>query len=952
LTKKSNSNATSDTSGSVTAMVLPEQENKPNIRGHIDMNTGSRIIGWIADETQPTARLTVEVSIDGRPVARVPADQFRADVLREGIGDGRYGFQFLILDDWFDGQPHAIDIRDVATGHRLTKDPLKFQAHRCVDRKLNLSGSTLAGSVTIPEADVSSLVLQVFEGGEIVAIGTAERHEADPAQLHFRIPLPGEVFDGRPHMFSVRADDPLLLIGEVTVVTPYMLTPETALIDYAKEGLRPALSAAAGFRYQSLVRTLEDLLLRVESHTASSEALAATVEQLLSAHSTLVKGFKVDEEAFDELEFPVVEQPTVSVIIPAHNKFEVTYHCLASLLLAPNRASFEVIIVDDASSDRTEDTATLVRNIEYVRNEEPQGFVKACNAGAAQARGDYIVLLNNDTEVTESWLDELIWPFEHFDSVGLTGAKLLYPDGTLQEAGGIVWDNGDPWNYGRGDNPHDPRYCYTRQVDYISGACIMLPKALWQELNGLDESFVPAYFEDTDLAFRIRARGLKTVYCPLAQVVHFEGLSSGTSTASGMKRYQELNRPKFKQRWISACRGNGRIGSDPDLQKDRNVEMRVLMLDAETPMPDKNAGSYAAIQEIRMLQALGCKCTFAPMNMAWMSHYTAELQRMGVELLHSPFYGSISDVIQRRGSEFDVIYVTRYNVAKEYLALIREFAPQAKLVLNNADLHFLRELRAARHADDPEAVETANATREAELEVMRDVDLVLSYTDVERAVILSHNPLGPPVAKGPWVAEVAQNVPAWDRRADIAFFGGFNHHPNAEAVQWFLLHVLPLIREALPDAIFRIYGSNVPDNLKKLARTDEQVSVEGWVPSVDAVYDSCRVFVAPLQSGAGIKGKVIGALAHGVPSVLSPIAVEGTPIGEGMHAEVASSPKDWAAAILRLYENEATWTDMSGQALSFARNHYGFKKGVSRLQAALEKADVFTSTDNLTLQCH
>jgi O-antigen biosynthesis protein len=278
-----------------------------------------------------------------------------------------------------------------------------------------------------------------------------------------------------------------------------------------------------------------------------------------------------------------------------------------------------------------------VPGVRFFRHEKAQGFIRSCNDGAKTARGAYVLMLNNDTEVSSGWIDELLYVFEHFNDVGMAGAKLLYPNGQLQEAGGIVWNNGDPWNYGREGNPREPRYNYTRQVDYLSGACVMLRKALWDELRGFDERYVPAYFEDADLAFRVRERGLKTFYTPFSQVIHFEGISSGKSVTSGAKRFQEVNRPKFKARWSRAFKNNGAIGRDPDLNKDRNIRFRALVIDFTTPQPDRDAGSYAAVQEIRLLQSLGFKVTFVPDNLAYLAKPTEDLQRTGVECIYAPF---------------------------------------------------------------------------------------------------------------------------------------------------------------------------------------------------------------------------------------------------------------------------------------------------------------------------
>lgn len=920
-----------------------------DITGYLETFEGVAIIGWAANKAAFGEKIEVDVIADGYLVTKAVANIFRADLLHEGIGDGKHGFKITLPESIFDGNNHSIEVRVAKNGQLLSGSPKAFHgavAERCTVR---LDGSALVGQAKLPADIDSGLSLVVSEGEQVIGTGVSEPNGSSPTAIKFRLPLPSTVFDGRPHVFSVRSIEPALTLADLAIITPHMLTPESVLQKYAREGLKPSVATAAGYRYESLARAVESL----SASTAESQSsVMERLKQLSHAHARLVRGFSDSDKTFDPLVFPEVDKPDVSIVIPVHNKFPVTYHCLASLILAANRASFEVILVDDGSKDDSTRIPELIKGVQYIRNDEAEGFIRACNRGAELARGKYIVMLNNDTEVTANWLDELMWPFEHFDRVGMTGAKLLYPDGTLQEAGGIVWNTGDPWNYGRQSNPHDPRYNYSRQVDYLSGACIMLPQALWKELSGFDEIYIPAYFEDTDLAFRVRDKGLKTIYVPFAQVIHFEGVSSGTSTESGTKRFQEINRPKFKKRWVDACQHNGKVGVDLEINKDRNVRFRALVLDAETPMPDQNAGSYAAIQEMRMLQSLGFKCTFVPTNVAWMGHYTEALQRMGVECLYSPYIGSINEVIEKRGREFDLIYITRYYVAQQYIDLIRQHSPKARIVMNNADLHFLRELRAGLQAKNKEAVELSLKTRDNELKVMSKVDLVLSYTEVEKAVIISHNLDATQVAKCPWVTDITSKVPGFEERIDIAFLGGYNHHPNTEAVEWFAQRVMPLLRNSLRGVKFSVYGSHVPKSLMALAEKFEDIVIEGWVPSVDMVYNTCRVFIAPLQAGAGIKGKVIGALAHGVPCVLSPVAAEGILLRDKIDASIASRPEDWVTAISRLYTDQQSWAAMSQQAIGFAQVQYGFEKGVSQMQEALQQVELFTTAENETLAMH
>ena len=237
--------------------------------------------------------------------------------------------------------------------------------------------------------------------------------------------------------------------------------------------------------------------------------------------------------------------------------------------------------------------------------------------------------------------------------------------------------------------------------------------------------------------------------------------------------------------------------------------------------------------------------------------------------------------------------------------------------------------------------------RDTELAAMRRVDLVLSYNEVEHAVIQSHNLDKSLVAKCPWVVEVPKTVPGFERRKDIAFLGGFGHPPNVEAVEFFVGEVMPLLRNELPGVRFLIYGSNVPDAME--AMQSEDVIIKGYVTNVADVYDSCRVFVAPLRFGAGLKGKVAGALAHGVPSVLSPIAAEGLGIVDGQEALVASAPEEWVTAISGLYRNPEQWSRMSNQSRTFSARQFSFESGSRLMRAALEQIDFFAPKEHSVL---
>ncbi|EDN68691.1 glycosyl transferase, family 2 [Beggiatoa sp. PS] len=247
---------------------------------------------------------------------------------------------------------------------------------------------------------------------------------------------------------------------------------------------------------------------------------------------------------------PEVQQPSVSIVIPVFNKALYTYNCLLTVQACDQEVSKEVIVINNASSD---ETSTLLGQIngafQVINNKENQGFVKACRQGAAVAKGQFILFLNNDTQVMPGWLSKMVNVMAAHPDIGIIGSKLIYPDGRLQEAGGIIFNDASGCNYGRLQEPTLPKFNQSREVDYCSGASLMIRKTLWQQLDGFDMRYAPAYYEDTDLCFATRHAGYKVFYCHDSEVIHHEGITAGTDITSGYKVFQAINRKKFQAKW-------------------------------------------------------------------------------------------------------------------------------------------------------------------------------------------------------------------------------------------------------------------------------------------------------------------------------------------------------------------------------------------------------------------
>ncbi|MGR3622867.1 glycosyltransferase [Pseudophaeobacter sp.] len=764
------------------------------------------------------------------------------------------------------------------------------------------------------------------------AVAWINNKPAFPIQMdpgHNVLRLPVEALTGLPGLLELRDATGTQVFWKNWILPRRQVTPVPSLQAEARGPYSNDLFPQSPSRFASLRKQLE-----VGRNPEEIIQISGTI-------STLEAGY--DNLKLKPLVFEPVENPDVSVVIPAHNKVAVTYACMAALLLAHNNASFEVILVDDASTDQTATFEDIVSGITVIHNEEAQRFIRACNAGVEKARGKYLVLLNNDTEPTSGWLDELIAGFDRFPNVGLTGSKLLYPDGSLQDAGGIIWGSGDPWNYGNGQNPWDPRFSYARQADYLSGAAMMTTKAIWDEVGGLSSYLEPMYFEDTDFAFKVRDAGYTTWFIPASVVYHYEGMTSGTSTSSGFKRFQEVNRPKFKRRWVKDYRNFSKKGTAPDLEKDRGIVGRVLFIDYTTPTSDQSAGSYAALEEIKLVQSLGYKVTFLPENLAYLGKYTHELEKMGVEMIISPFYQTIDEFLNARGEEFDAFYITRYHVANAVVPKIRAVNPEAQIIMNNADLHYLRMLRKAVAEQDEGQMDGMRTVREHETAAMRSVDLVLSYNDKEHAVIEAQSEGSVQVMTCPWVLDAPAKVPPRKGRKGLSFLGGFQHHPNVEGVEWFAQSVMERLANERPDLNLSIYGSRMGADVKALKA--DNIDPVGFVEELAYAYDRHLVFVAPLRSGAGIKGKVLSALAHGIPCVLSPMAAEGIGLRNGLDAIVVDTPAEWIDAIIRVHDDAELWKQLSQSGHTLAKTQFSFESGREKMRAAFEKIGLFAHSD-------
>jgi O-antigen biosynthesis protein len=683
---------------------------------------------------------------------------------------------------------------------------------------------------------------------------------------------------------------------------------------------------------QKLVR-LRNLARKVKHKvTSSSSNPSPTTTPQVSENKPDIAGL------IKGVSLPAFKKPDVSIVIPAFNKAEFSAACLKSIAekLTAKNPSFEVILVDNGSSD---DTPLLkdIANIVYIRNDENLGFVGGCNTGFEKAKGEYVIFLNNDAEVTETWLSALYDTIKNDPTVGIVGSKIIYPNGVLQEAGGIIFKDANGLNYGKFDQADSYQYNYVREVDYCSGASIIIKRDLMQKFGGFDPLYQPAYYEDTDLSFKVRREGLRVLYQPLSVIYHIEGGTAGTSTSSGFKKYQTINKEKFFKRWKKTLEASHVDERDHYLGRDRSGDKLALIIEEALPTPDKDSGSVRMVAMIKSLQSLGYKVTFWPNNLKKTVPYAENLQQMGVEVV----YGNVDFMQFSRlyGHAYDLVIMSRPEICARYINICKTLYTNAKLVYDTVDLHYVRLARQAEieKANAEQLNEQSKWYEILEKGLMQRVDVTLVVSEQEITILRSEGVTDAlAVVSNIHTIDEQAYKKSYDTRKDIIFVGNYAHLPNRDAIRWFTSEIFPLITKKNSSIRLHVVGANMPKELEMELKA-KNIQIDGFVSDEELakLLDTSRVFLAPLRYGAGVKGKIGQSIEHALPVVTTSIGAEGMFIKDEESGLIADEPELFASQVLHLYSDKKLWGSVQKNAKAIIHDHFSREIATQNIKKAL-----------------
>jgi lipopolysaccharide biosynthesis protein/GT2 family glycosyltransferase len=618
---------------------------------------------------------------------------------------------------------------------------------------------------------------------------------------------------------------------------------------------------------------------------------------------------------------PTAAVPQVSVILVLHNQAELTFETLGSLEHALDVPA-EVIIVDNGSTDNSRELCAQIEGARIIRNDKNLHFLRAVNQAVANARGESLLLLNNDTRVAPGAIRIAHETLHDEADIGAVGGKIILLDGTLQEAGSIVWQDGTCLGYGRGRDPNEAEFQFRRDVDYCSGAFLMVKRALFEQLNGFDEAFIPAYYEETDLCMRIRGTGFRVVYEPRIEVSHFEfGSSSSTEEALELQR---RNRRLFEDRHRDTLlRRHLPPHSRPlEARMSGRYKGRILFIDDRVPFPSHGAGFPRTNHMLNAIHAEGWFITFYPLRHpgdAWSEAYN--LLPRDVEIMADHGRYGLESFLRERLRYYEVLLVSRphnMEIVHNALHAVPDFLETTRLIYDAEALIAPRET--LRLALEGAPVDKIREQRELdrELGLIAGASLLIAVNEHEADQFRAATDM--PVRVIGHRLEVTPTIAALEERSDILFVGLLDRDgsPNVDSIVWFVQEVMPELDRLLgTDYKLKLAGRNSSTRIQSLA--GPRIELLGRVDDLTWCYDAARLFIAPTRYAAGLPQKVHEAAAHGLPCVTTSLLARQLGWKNDVELLTADAPKAFAAACARLYRDEKLWLQLRERAIERIR---------------------------------
>jgi GT2 family glycosyltransferase len=632
------------------------------------------------------------------------------------------------------------------------------------------------------------------------------------------------------------------------------------------------------------------------------------------------------------------DNPAVSIILSINNDFEKTLRCLHKIQLNTKDILYEIIVPVNGLDQHTKENLLKIEEIQFLSSDSD--YIGSLNKAVENARGEYVVFLDSNYQVQDGWLKNLLKVSENDPGCGIVEPKIVFVDGRLMHAGGIIHNDATLTSYGKLDDSEKYEYNYLKETDYISGACFLIRKTIWEELCGMGPEFETGIYKYVDLVFRIRQAGYKVFYQPTSLVVGSSATNTNTFESVDAEKEQEKNRQRFLNRWKRELMvKSSPKGHNVFLHRDRSlVKAHLLVIDHAVPYFDQDDASRLTFNYLELFVKMGYQVHFIGHTFYRHEPYTTQLQQLGIEVIYGKHHKqNISDWFQENGKFIDFSIVRKSLILPKYAKLISQYC-DSKLAFIIEDSQLLKNLQKLELNDIPELNYSNEHIKPASLKVLDDVDILLTFSDFEYSIIKKWKPEKKVFTiPGRFYEIHEKEVPDFGDRKDILMMGDIATPENMEALQWFTDKVFPLILQNVPDVMLHVFCSK-PD-LETQILNHAHVHVISNVSGETTLqyYSRFRLAVFPQQRGPASKNELLDCLYHQLPTVITPSIAAGTPEID-KHSFVAYDPESFAGKVCDAYTDTRQWNRLSEGGIELISKHYTGKAARKIFEKIIDKA--------------
>ena len=635
--------------------------------------------------------------------------------------------------------------------------------------------------------------------------------------------------------------------------------------------------------------------------------------------------------------FTQAAQPRATIFVLESGNDGSLAKCLAALSAHTSDVPYAVSVVGTANTELAGQYG-----VGFLGDSNTSRSLAALRDSIGQLSGEFVVLVSDRLVAHPGWLAALDEAFARFPDAAALGALILKDADTVETAGAAIEADARLRPNCAGLTPDDPAVNAVMRVTCAGPGLIAMRADAWRAIAGHFGNDDPFQAGLVSIGLLLSTLGKNTYLQPFARFTRLpvSKVDRAASSDANSKWEDAHQRWSVRQRFEKVFAAAGADGTVLKLA----ARPKIVMIDAFVPKPDQDSGSADLFWYMRIFHAFGYQVSFiAAFEEQPLESYADALRRWGVRVQYATDLDHLNHLVLEESRDAQVVLVQRVVVARHVICALRERQLSAKIVFGTVDLHYLREERIAIHERSPEALDYALTLRREELRAMSlsDATIVVSRLehDIVKAALPEVNVHRIPIPRMP-----VRSASTFADRSGVVFVGGFAHRPNIDAVMFLVNEIWPIVRRNLPSAELRVVGSNVTPEISALDNPAAGVKIVGFVQDLDEVMSTARLSVAPLRFGAGIKGKVVSSLLHGLPCVLSKMASEGMGLVDGEHVLEGETAEEIAAAIVRLHEDAQLWQRIADAGFLVAAEEYSVESVADKFSALLDSVGLIDNS--------